>query len=172
MKNLLLLAVAFLGLSFTYHAVSAWQIAEDYVIKFDGRGATGTFSELTGEIIFDENDLANSRINVSVKTATIETGNNTKNKHARGESWFDAETYPTIGFTSEKFTKTATGYTVTGIFNMHGVEKQETILFTFENNIFNGKVTIDRQEYGIEGPFLAFTVADDFAVEIRVPVRK
>lgn len=174
MKNLTLLALllsSFSFIAFTSIALTSYEIAENYVVKFDGGGAEGTFSELAGDIVFDKNNLDASRINVSVDATTINTGNDTKDKHARGDSWFDVENYPNIKFTSKQFEKTADGYAVTGIFELHGFKKSETIPFTFKNNIFEGKVTINRQEYGIEGPFYAFTVSDEFEVSLRVPVK-
>jgi polyisoprenoid-binding protein YceI len=174
MKNLTILALvltSFSFVAFTSVVLNSYEIAEDYSIKFDGRGAAGTFSGLEGEIIFDENNLDASRINVSVDATTINTGNKTQDKHARSDKWFDTENYPKITFKSNKFEKTAAGYNVIGMFEVHGFKKSETIPFTFKDNIFEGNLTINRQEYGIEGPFFAFTVSDEFEVNLRVPVK-
>lgn len=174
MKNLSLLAIiltSFSFIAFTSIVVTSYEITEDYSIKFDGRGAAGTFSGLKGEIAFDANNLEASSMNVKVDATTINTGNTTQDKHARSEKWFDVENYPNITFKSEKFEKTTEGYNVTGMFEIHGYKKSETIPFTFKDNIFAGKLTINRQEYGIEGPFFAFTVSDEFEVDLRVPVK-
>lgn len=158
--------------AFTGQYLNSYQISEDYTIKFDGRGASGTFSGLQGDIIFDANQLEAARINVKVDASTISTGNKTKDKHARGESWFDVENYPEISFRSQSFNKTAEGYSVAGTLKMHGTEKSVTIPFNFTDNVFTGKFSVNREEYGIEGPFFGFTVAVDFAIELRVPVQK
>lgn len=174
MKNLTLVAIIFASFSFiafTSIALNSYKIAEDYSIKFDGGSIEGTFRGLEGEIVFDVDNLSAARFNVSVDASTISTGNKTKDKHARGDSWLDVENYPKITFTSEKVEKTAEGYNVTGMFEVHGFKKSETIPFTFKDNVFNGNVTINRQEYGIEGPFLAFTVSNEFKVNLRVPVK-
>lgn len=174
MKNLSLFAILFVSFSFvgfTSIALTSYEIAEDYSIKFDGRGATGTFSGLEGEIDFDENNLAAARINVSLDAATISTGNKTQDKHARGDKWFDVANYPKITFSSEKFEKTDNGYNVTGMFEIHGFKKSETIPFTFKDNVFEGNMIINRREYGIEGPFFAFAVSDEFELSLRVPVK-
>jgi len=173
MKNIIFLATLVAAVSFsafTFTVVTSYKISDDYSIKFDGRGAAGTFTGLTGDIIFDEKNLSAAHIQVSVDATTISTGNATKDKHARGENWFDTKNYQKINFTSETFTKTTEGYAVTGIFEIHGFKKQETIPFTFKNNVFEGKVMINRQEYGIEGPFFSFTVSDEFEVSLRIPV--
>jgi len=174
MKNLSFVAIilaSFSFLAFSSIALTSYEIADGYSVKFDGRGATGFFTGLEGDISFDANNLEASRIDVRVDASTISTGNGTKDKHARSDNWFDVENYPKITFRSDKFEKTATGYNVTGIFEVHGFKKSETIPFTFQDNIFVGNLTINRREYGIEGPFYSFTVSDEFEVSLRVPVK-
>lgn len=168
---IILLAVLSIS-AFTFITINSYKISDNYSVKFDGRGAEGIFTGLMGEIVFDENNLVDSRIKVSVDATSINTGNSGKDKHARGKSWFYTEKYPKITFTSEKFEMTADGYAVTGMFEIRGMKKQETILFTFKDNVFLGTTTINRQEYGIEGPFIAFTVSDEFEVSLRIPVTK
>ncbi|MEL7423299.1 MAG: YceI family protein [Bacteroidota bacterium] len=169
-----LFLIAFSAFAFTPFYFSTWNIADDYNIRFSGRGAEGTFSGLQGTINFDAANLANAHMDVSVDVKTISTGNNTKNKHARGDSWFDAERYPKITFRSEQFRKKGQAYEVVGDLTLHGTTKEVTIPFTFTKNtnggLFVGTFTVDRQEYGIEGPLLAFTVGDDFEIKLRVPV--
>src|SRR5437016_13704713 len=77
-----------------------WKIADNYSIKFDGGDPSGEFSGLKGSINFDPANLADSKFNVSIDVATINTGNGMKNTHAKSAMWLDAEKYPTINFTS------------------------------------------------------------------------
>ena len=99
--------------------------------------ATGVFSKMAGDVAFDANNLDASSFNVSVDVSSINTGNGMQNKHAVSDKWFDAETYPKITFVSKSFSKTDSGYEVTGSLTMHGVTKEFTMPFTFENNVFN-----------------------------------
>lgn len=178
MKTILKLGL--LALSFTFFAFSSgfvgnWNISDDYSIRFSGTGAEGTFSGLNGTINFSEENLAIANMDVSVAVNTISTGNTTKDKHARGDSWFDAEKHPRIKFRSESFRKTSSGYSVKGTLTLHGVTKTVDIPFTFakttDGGLFKGSFTIDRQDYGIEGPWLAFTVGDEFKIDLKVPVK-
>ena len=154
-----------------FTAFESYTIADDYAIRFDTRGAEGTFTGLTGTVVFDEDDLAGARFDVTVDATTISTGNATKDKHARGDNWFDVERYPKIGFTSTAFAKTTNGYTVTGQLEMRGVKREVTIPFTFEHQVFEGALTVEREDYGIDGPFLiGGTVGDEVAITLRVPV--
>jgi len=156
--------------------LTEWNISEDYSIKFDGTKAAGTFQGLAGTIIFDENDLVNSKFDVSVQVNTISTGNKRKDGHAKGESWFNAEEFPTIEFESSSFLKTNTGYEVEGDLTLRGVTKQIGIPFVFtgteSSGLFEGTFTVNREDYGIEGSFGAFLVGDDFEVTLKVPVGK
>ncbi|MEM8584713.1 MAG: YceI family protein [Bacteroidota bacterium] len=156
-------------------SVSNWAIADDYTVAFDTGGAEGTFSGIDGEIIFDPSDLGGSSMDVSVQVATIETGNNTKNKHARGESWFGAETYPTIRFVGTDFARSGSGYKVSGDLTLHGTTKQIEIPFTFTSEgsqagLFEGTFTVNRKDYGIEGNFWGFLVGKEVEVKLRIPV--
>lgn len=158
-------------------AQSNWEISDDYVIEFSGSGAEGSFAGLEGTIVFDPQDLKGSRFDVSIDPATIATGNKTKDKHARGKSWFDVENYLKISFMSDRIRSVNEGYLAEGQLTMHGVDKPALIEFSFESisereAIFNGTLTVDRQEFGIEGPFMAFMVGDEFEVQIKVNAEK
>ena len=156
--------------SFLLSSLQNWKISDDYSIKFSGNGAEGTFSKLTGTIVFDPQQLDQSNFDVLVDASTIDTGNKTKDKHARGSSWFDVEKYPNIGFKSSSFKRTADGYDVTGILDLHGVKKEITIPFTFSDSVFEGKFMVNRDEFEITGPFFGFVVGDEFDVVLKVPV--
>jgi len=174
-KLILLFATVLLFTSAAAVFSADWDIAEDYAVKFSTKKAEGTFSDLQGTVIFDSKNLSSSTFDVSVDVASIQTGNKTKDKHARGKKWLDAENHPRISFVSESFTKSMKGYLVKGKLNIRGTARNESILFTFnpteEGGLFSGSLTIDRQKYGIEGPFLfGGMVGDEILVELRVPV--
>lgn len=151
-----------------------WQIEDDYYVRFDTSGAEGTFRGLNGEIYFDPAAPDQASMDVSVDVKTIATGNETKDKHARGESWFNAATYPTIRFVANRFRATTTGYEVTGLLTLHGTTKKVTFPFTFNptdtGGIFEGRFEVDRKDYGIKGNFFGWAVGRNVEVELRVPV--
>jgi polyisoprenoid-binding protein YceI len=159
------------GSAFTVMSAQEWKISDNYSVKFDGGDPSGQFSGLKGTIIFDPNDLANSKFDESIDVTTINTGNGMKNTHAKSEKWFDAEKYPTIQFTSSAITKAASGYEAKGILNMHGVQKEIVIPFTFEDNIFKGSIAVNRMDYNINTAEPAHG-SSTFKVDITVPVTK
>lgn len=156
-------------------AQTKWTISDAYQISFSGKGADGTFSGLSGVIMFDPQNLSASSFDVKIDPSTIATGNSTKNKHARGDSWFDVEKYPVVSFQSSDISVAQDGYTAKGILTLHGVSLQSEINFTFEKpsdnkGIFKGSLVVNREKFGIEGPFISFMVGDDFEVNLTVPV--
>lgn len=163
-------------LSFGFVPENAWNISEDYVVRFSGSGADGTFRGLTGTIVFDPATPEQGQLDVALDARTIDTGNKTKDKHARGDSWFDVEQYPEIRFRSSSITPSGDQYQATGTLTLHGIDKEVTFPFTFSQQgnegTFQGFFTVDRTDFGIKGPFFAFTVGDDFEVNLNVPVTK
>lgn len=170
-----LLAASVLAMAFTF-INSDWSIQPDYVIKFSATGANGVFKKLNGAINFDPNNLATSKMDVSVDVNSISTDNNKKDKDAKNDSWFDAAKYPTIKITSSHFTKTNSGYSAIGLLDMHGVKKEVTIPFTFQENgstgLFIGEFVVNRKDYGINGPMFGFVVSKEITVSLKVPVKK
>jgi polyisoprenoid-binding protein YceI len=174
MKRIIYPAVAIIILiasAFTFVHSQEWKIADNYSVKFDGGDPSGEFSGLKGTIQFDENDLAGSKFDATIDVASINTGNGMKNTHAKSEKWFDAQKYPLIRFTSSAITKTASGYEAKGTLDMHGVQKEIAIPFTFTNNAFQGSIQLNRLDYNINTGEPAHGSAT-FKVDISVPVTK
>ena len=158
----------------SFTLLGTWRIGDDYHVKFDGRGASGTFEGLRGTVIFDPDRPAAGQLDVTVDVATIDTGNATKNRHATGEGWFDAARYPTIGFRSTAISATRSGYTATGELTLHGTTRPVSFPFTFtprpDGGLFEGSFEVNRKDYGIEGSFGQFMVSSTLTVSLRVPV--
>lgn len=157
--------------AFTVVESQDWKILENYSIKFTSKDPSGVFTGLKGSINFDEKDLATSKFDVTVDVATINTGNGMKNTHAKSAMWWDAEKFPTIHFTSSSITKTATGYDAKGTLDMHGVQKEIILPFTFDNNTFTGSIEVNRLDYNINVAEPEHGAAT-FKIDISVPVSK
>lgn len=148
-----------------------WNIAPNFEIRFTSEDPSGTFTEFGGDIAFDPADLASSKFDVTVKAASINTGNGMKNKHARSDEWLDAEKYPNIRFVSESFAKTTSGYAVTGTLELHGVKKTITIPFTFRDDTFSGSFKVNRADYGVgKTTGMSGKVSRELTIDFSVPV--
>lgn len=75
----------------------------------------GTFHDVSGSIVLDEQDPARSRGEFRVKAASVDTNFDARDNHLRSADFFDAETYPEIVFRSTSVELTGTDrYRVTG----------------------------------------------------------
>lgn len=172
-KVSILVGATVLLFAFTVSSAINWQIKDGYDLKFSGTKVEGNFEKIKGDISFDENDLSTSKFNLNIEVESIATGNFLKNRHAKGDDWFDAEKYPKINFVSSKFSKTTKGYLVYGILTMHGVKKEIEIPFTFSNSIFKGDFSVNRMDYKIgtmEG--MSKKVSNEIKLNITIPVFK
>jgi polyisoprenoid-binding protein YceI len=121
---------------------------------------TGSFNDFEGTIQFDKADPAQSSVDFAIKTASISTGAENRDKHLQSPDFFDAEKNPQITFKSKRIAKkSAEIYDVTGDFTMHGVTKEITIPVTYlgsvkgqrgETHGFKTNFTLNRKDYGIE----------------------
>lgn len=148
-----------------------WKIGDNYSVKFSSKDPSGEFKGLKGTIRFDPADLGNAKFDVTVDVASINTGNGMKNTHAKSAKWWDAEKYPTIHFTSSAITKTASGYEAKGTLDMHGVQKEIVMPFTFEKNTFTSSFEINRLDYNVNTAEPEHGAAV-LKVDLNIPVTK
>jgi polyisoprenoid-binding protein YceI len=159
---------------FAFTLPASWQIAGKHNISFSTSGVSGIFKTFNGSIVFDEQNVAASRFDVSIDVASINTGNGMQNKHAKSSDWFDAAKYPSIRFTSSGFQKLGKAYQVTGNLQMHGITKPVSIPFTFKRSgnggSFEGSFSVNRNDFGIGKP--GGEVGELIKLAVIVPVIK
>lgn len=84
----------------------------------------GAFTASEGTIWIDEANPANSRVEASVKTASLLAGDPTREDHLKGARWLNAEAQPVITFKSTKVTPTGKDTAdVAGDFTLNGVTR-------------------------------------------------
>jgi len=117
---------------------------------------------LQGSIRMDDSDQRKSSVDVSIDAASINTGNETRDKDLRSARFFDVATYPSITFKSSAVTETSKGkLSVTGTLTMHGQSKTVVIPVEFKGTApgmkpgttvagFEGNLSLDRTDYGIK----------------------
>lgn len=176
MKKILFLTATLLCLTgvFAFTLVQNWQLTDKYAIRFSSNDVGGIFKSVTGNIQFDEKDLAASKFDIIIDASSINTGNGLQNKHAKSDEWFDVARYPLIKYTSKKIIKSGNTLQVTGDLDMHGIKKELTFPFNFQNTgnsaLFSGKFNINRSDFHIGKP--GGDVAEIIQVEVAVPVTK
>ena len=121
----------------------------------------GRFAEWDAAIIEPENP-ERGVVAVAFRTASLDTGNETRDEHLRSGDFFDAEAHPVITFVSDAVTRHGDGFVARGTLAMHGVAREIEVPFRpayaamvdGRGNArvgFVGEVTLDRRDFGIVG---------------------
>lgn len=144
----------------------------------------GNFTDFTGEIMFDESNPVNSSVMVSIKTASVDTDNEGRDKHLRSPDFFDVETHAEITFQSTRVEKKGDKYWAYGNLNMHGVEKMVVITFEVFGPIpgqrgkmmgAEGHLTINRKDFNMlwnRTLDMGVAVSDEVEIELMVEARQ
>ncbi|WP_321495137.1 YceI family protein [uncultured Desulfobacter sp.] len=89
---------------------------------------TGSFSQVTGQLVFDKEGNHPESVDISIDVASIDTGVDQRNEHLKSPDFFDVKKYPTMTYTSKSIISQGKGhYRVQGILTMHGVSKPVTL---------------------------------------------
>jgi polyisoprenoid-binding protein YceI len=134
----------------------------------------GRFSSISGTIVYDEKDITKSSVEATIKTATISTDNEYRDKDLKGPNYFDVEKYPDITFKSTKVEKRGDQLVAIGDFTMHGVTKQIELPFEINKATTPRGVAIgatadlklSRKDYGITSG--AAVVSDEVKISLSV----
>ncbi|WP_297338986.1 YceI family protein [Pseudophaeobacter sp.] len=142
----------------------------------------GMFSGFEGEIMFDQEDPANSSVSVSMPLNSMLTGWQARFDHFMSADFFGAEGDEQITFTSSKIEVTGdTTAHITGDLTLNGVTKSVVLDATL-NQVgdhpmagkpwagFDATTTLVRSDYGL-GKFAPY-VGDEVSVQISVEAMK
>lgn len=160
----LLIAVFF---SFPLYAADIYKFDPNHtnitwsVNHFGFSNPSGKFTDASGTIILDENNPSKSRVEVTIKTASINTGIAQFDGHLKSEAFFNSGKFPIATFTSNSVQINGSNIAkVQGNLNLLGITKQ-VVLDVKLNKIavnqgnqkktagFTVTTTIRRSEFGM-----------------------
>jgi len=122
----------------------------------------GQFKGVTGAVVWDDQDVSKSTIDVTIDATTVDTSEPMRDKDLKSEKFFDVAKYPTITFKSKKIENVSAGkLKVTGDLTIHGVTKEavldvegpsNTVKDPWGNTRVAASATtkVNRQEYGVK----------------------
>ena len=143
-----------------------------FVIKNFGIKTGGDFSGLKATIKFDANNVNTWNIEAKVDAATIDTDNNSRDKHLRSPDYLDVLKFTTVNIASSKIVATAKPgiYQFNGKVTIKGIEKPLEFLFKVNKlgsgYLFTGDFNLNRRDFGVGGN--SVSLADNLKVELRV----
>lgn len=121
----------------------------------------GTFKNFEGTFSFDQDNIAASKVNIKLKTDSLDTNNTARDKHIRNSDFLHVSKFPEAAFTSTKITNIdGKKFDVVGNLTIHGVTKEVVVNSAFINEGkdpwgnyragFEGTTTIQMSDYGIK----------------------
>ena len=145
----------------------------------------GRFNDYTGAIVYDEQDITKSSVEITIKAASINTDFKFRDDHLRAPDFFDVAKYPEITFKSTRIEKRGAAYAAVGIFTLHGVAKEIVLPFKINGkSIFQGEthlgveaaIVIDRRDFGMNWNATLETgglvVGNDVTIELNIEAVK
>lgn len=143
---------------------------------------SGGFAEWGGNIAIDTVNAANSRVDVTIKSATIDTKNAMRDNHLRSPEFFAVDSFPAITFRSTKVVARGKALQVYGDLTIRGRTKPVVLTGEYagafrdaygkQRTAFTASTTINRLDYGVSwnkavetGAMLGDDVTIDIAVE-------
>jgi polyisoprenoid-binding protein YceI len=136
----------------------------------------GGFDKFTADISFDPKNLAASRFDVKIDTASVNTQDGERDTTIKSADLFDVKKFPAARYVADKFTdKGGNKYSATGKLTLRDVTKDVPIDFTFENKDggawLKGTAKIKRLDFGVgQGEWKdTSTVGND--VQVRFALR-
>ncbi|WP_328536714.1 YceI family protein [Streptomyces sp. NBC_00344] len=119
----------------------------------------GRFTGYDITIVTAEDPLGSSAT-ATIDLASIDTGNDRRDKHLRSAAYFETEKYPTMNYRSTGIRRTGNGWVIDGELTFHGVTRQ--VPMAVEVNGFgpgpdggrragfSAIAQINRREFGID----------------------
>jgi polyisoprenoid-binding protein YceI len=184
---LLVIALCTVGLASSAGA-AGWKVDQPHTtvgfsIDHLFTSVQGRFDRFEGTIAYDPAKPEATMVKGAVEVASIDTNNEKRDKHLRSADFFDVEKYPKIEFesTSMKDVDGKRGK-LEGKLTIHGVTKPVVLDVVYRGqgadpwgNVragFQGKVTINRKDYGLNWNETLETggllVGEEVEIEINV----
>ncbi len=147
-----------------FPAAGTWEIDPGHAdVAFTGRHlmvtkVRGRFTDVRGAVTIAEN-IADSRVDVTIGMASVESGNPTRDEHLRSPELFDVGTFPDAVFRSTGVSWRGREGVVHGDLTIHGVTRTVDLRVTFEGQvrdpwggdraIFSATAEVNREDFGI-----------------------
>ena len=119
----------------------------------------GKFGDFSGSIEFDGESVSSGQVEMTIRTASIDTDNADRDAHLGNEDFFDVAKFPEMSFKSKSVTAgEGNEFRLTGDLTIKGVTKEVIFDCEFHGVAsfmgttkagFSAETTINRQDFGI-----------------------
>lgn len=182
--KLSLVAGLFAASSLAFAAAETYEIDNkhsfaNFSIRHVVAKTSGTFSDVTGKLVIDKDNLANSSVDAKINVLSVNTSNEKRDEHIKKEEYLNAGKFGEMHFVSSKIVPTtASQGNVTGKLTINGVTKEVTFPFAvlgFGKDPWGGvrtgieaKTIIKASDYGYGWGKPGSPVGDDIEVTLLI----
>jgi polyisoprenoid-binding protein YceI len=123
----LLASLSALAQTSTWNIDPAHSTAQFTVRHLAISNVTGNFTKVTGSVVLNEEDIAQSQASASIDVSSVDTRAEARDKDLRSPNFFDIEKYPTIEFKSKRIVSSGGKLQVIGDLTIHGTTHEVTL---------------------------------------------
>ena len=155
--------------SFTLYGSAIFKIKKD-----------GYFRDFTGLVSYNPERPDDTRVDLTVRAASIDTQNSTHDELLKSDEFFDVEHYPTIHFASQSANVRPDGtLSMTGDMTIHGITKRMTIPVTMRRTTMTGTppsaafestFQIDRTDFGLNGSAREYGIHVSISKKVQIHI--
>lgn len=159
------------------HSTIEFRVAHMVISK-----TTGRFTDYTGFIEMDPEELKVKAIEAVIKTASVNTYQEKRDKHLREADFFNAEKYPTMTYKMKSYRKEGDDYVAVGDLTLLGITKEIILVGSFNGltkdpygNIragFTAEGRLNRKEFGMNWNKVldngGLVVGDDIVIKLEI----
>lgn len=171
----------------------SWQLDKSHSsINFSVRHmmistARGRFEDFEGTFEVNEADPAQSKIDIQIQTASINTKDAQRDGHLKSPDFFDVEKYPTITFNSKRVEKAGgQNYRLVGDLTIKDVTKEVVLDVEYAGQVkspwgttnagFTAQTKVNRKDWGLTWNVALETggmlVGEDVTINIELELVK
>lgn len=103
----------------------------NWTIRHVASKTSGTFSDVSGKILIDRENLAHSSVEAKINLLSVNSSHAKRDENIKKDEYLDVAKFAEMTFVSSKVeAKSNTEGVITGTFTLHGVAKQMSFPFT------------------------------------------
>jgi len=141
----------------THYVLEAPRSSLEFTFQQAGAQNKGKFTRFAVSFDFSPDNLAASRLEVTVEIGSLDSGDQERDDTLRGADLFAVAKFPQAHFAASQFNKTAGGYEAIGKLTIRGVTRDTRVPFAFRSadehgvaaGYMSGKTSIRRLDFGV-----------------------
>jgi polyisoprenoid-binding protein YceI len=149
-------------------------------IKFEVKASVdikGRFDKWGATLVFQSPDVSTGVLEITIQSASVDTGSGMKNGKLKGKDFFDVEHFPEMAFKSTKIVQiTPDHFEVDGNLVIRGVSNPEklTLIVSHKDSHLgeiDGKMVFNRKDYGMNKGIPFISIADHVEINFHLRIK-